>query len=551
MNKILGTKDKILFYFLIFLLTGSLIVWGFSFYYSKTRPIPAYGGEYIEGIVGQPQHLNPVISSSNSTDDDLSQIIYSSLLKYDGQGGLVNDLAESYEISDDKTVYTFHLRKDVLWHDGQNLTAQDVLFTVNLITDPAYKSPLRYNWQGIETSLIDDYTIIFKIGSPYVGLLNNLTFGILPKHIWEPISADQFHLADINLEPIGSGPYKYNSFQKDSGGNIISYKLVANPNYYQGKPYISKMTFNFYPDDDSILKAYNKKEIMGISNLAPQKISQIKLLQSTVLHKLSIPRYFAIFFNQTKSVPLAADEVREALSYATNRQEIMSSVLDGNGEPIYSPILPGMIGYSDGLEKREFDLERANKILDDGGWKLSADGVRAKNGTVLEISLFTTDWDELQKTAEIITSQWGRVGAKINVNVLSISDIQQNYIRPREYDALLFGQVLGSDPDPYSFWHSSQKKDPGLNLSLFGDSKADSLIEAGRVEFDPEKRAAIYKEFQQILAKEIPAVFLYSPDYIYPINKKVRGIGMQNLVSPAKRFSDVNLWYIKTKRIWK
>jgi peptide/nickel transport system substrate-binding protein len=495
--------------------------------------------------------LNPVISSSNSTDDDLSQIIYSSLLKYDGQGGLVNDLTESYEISDDKTLYTFHLRKDVLWHDGQNLTAQDVLFTVNLITDPAYKSPLRYNWQGIETSLPDDYTITFKISSPYVGLLNNLTFGILPKHIWEPISADQFHLADINLEPIGSGPYKYSSFQKDSGGNIISYKLVANPTYYQGKPFISKITFNFYPDEDSILAAYNKKEIMGISNLAPQKISQIKLLQSTFLHKFRIPRYFAIFFNQTKSVPLASDEVREALSYATNRQEIISSALDGNGEPIYSPIRPGMIGYSDDLEKRDFDLERANKILDDGGWKLGENGVRAKNGTVLEISLFTTEWDELQKTAELIASQWGQVGAKINVNVLSISDIQQNYIRPREYDALLFGQVLGSDPDPYSFWDSSQKKDPGLNLSLFGDSKADSLIAAGRVEFDSEKRAAIYKEFQQILAKEIPAVFLYSPDYIYPVNKKVQGVGMESLVSPAKRFSDINLWYMKTKRIWK
>ena len=528
-----------------------MVAWGLFFYVSKTDVIASPGGEYIEGIVGQPQHLNPVISSSNSTDDDLSQLIYSGLLKYDARSNLKNDLTESYEISDDKTLYTFHLRQDVLWHDGQPLTARDVLFTVNLITDPAYKSPLRYNWQGIETNLVDDYTITFGIKNPFVGLLNNFTFGVLPKHIWESVSPDKFHLADINLEPIGTGPYKYSSYQKDSGGNIISYKLSANPVYYGGKPYISKITFNFYPDDDSILAAYNKKEIMGINSLSPQKTAQIKLQQSTSLHKFIISRYFAVFFNQTKSVPLATDEVREAFSYATNREELMNKVLNGNGTPIYSPILPGMIGYSDEIEKRQFDLERANKILDDNGWSRGEDGVRAKDGVVLEINLATTDWYELQQTAEVIKEQWEKIGARINVNILSISDIQQNYIRPREYEALLFGQVLGADPDLYSFWHSTQKKDPGLNLSLFGNSTADDLIDAGRAEFDREKRASIYKEFQEIISKEVPAVFLYSPDYVYPVNKKVRGISAEIIVSPAKRFSDVNLWYIKTKRIWK
>lgn len=549
--KVLSLKEKILFYFLIALLIGSLAAWGIFFYFSKTDAIAAQGGEYIEGIVGQPQHINPVIAASNNADDDISQLVYSSLLKYNTEGGLKNDLTESYEISEDKMLYTFRLRKNVLWHDGQPLNAHDVLFTVNLITDPAYKSPLRYNWQGIETNLIDDYTITFGIKNPYVGLLNNFTFGILPKHTWETVSPDQFSLADINLEPIGSGPYKYSVFQKDSDGNIISYKLAANPNYYEDRSYISKVTFNFYPDDGSILEAYNKKEIMGISSLSPQKTAQIKLQQSTALHKFSLPRYFAVFVNQTKSVPLANDEVRESISYATNREEIINRVLGGNGQPIYSPILPGMIGYSDEIEKRQFDLDKANKILDDGGWSRGEDGFRAKNGVVLEINLVTTDWEELQQTAEMIKEQWEKIGARVNLNILSISDIQQNYIRPREYEALLFGQVLGADPDPYSFWHATQKKDPGLNLSLFGDDKADELIESGRAEFDSEKRASTYREFQQIIAKEAPAVFLYSPDYIYPVNKKVRGINAQNLVSPASRFSDIDLWYIKTKRIWK
>jgi peptide/nickel transport system substrate-binding protein len=548
---VLDLKEKILFYFLLFALIGSLLAWGLTFYFSRTKAVPAYGGEYIEGIVGQPQHINPVLSSSNNADDDIAQILYSGLLKYDAQGKLMSDLTESYDISEDKLTYTFRLRKNVSWHDGKFLTANDVLFTVNLITDPAYKSPLRYNWQGIETNLIDDYTIAFSVKNPYAGLLSNFTFGVLPKHVWENISADQFPLADLNLEPIGSGPYKFSSFQKDSNGNIISYKLLANPNYYQGKPYISKITFNFYPDEDSMLEAYNKKEISGISSLTAQKAEEIKLQQSTLAHRFNVPRYFAVFFNQTKSLPLAADEVREALAYATDRGEIIREVLSGSGQEVYGPILPGMAGYAEEIGRRELDLERANKLLDDNGWSRGEDGIRSKNGTVLEIELSTTEWDELQQTAEIIRNEWEKIGARVSVNVLGISDIQQNYIRPREYDALLFGQILGADPDPYSFWHSSQKKDPGLNLSLFGDNKSDELIESGRTEFNQEKRAGIYREFQEILAKEVPAVFLYSPSYLYPVNKKVEGIGIDNLVSPPERFSDVNLWHIKTKRVWK
>lgn len=521
------------------------------FYYSKTTAVPDFGGEYIEGVVGQPQHINPILSASNSTDDDLTQMIFSSLFKYDQQGKLVGDLAENYEISDDKLQYTVHLKKNVQWHDGQPLNAADVLFTINLIADPAYKSPLRSNWQGIESSSSDDYTLVFQIKNPYVGFLNNLTFGILPKHVWESVGPEKFPLNNLNLEPIGSGPYKYSpSYMKDSSGNILSYKLVANPNYFDSKPYISKITFNFYPDDDSVIQAYNQKEVMGISNISPKDLDQLKLQQSTLTHKFTIPRYFAVFFNQTKSVPLANDEVREALAYATDRQEIIDSVLDGNGNPVYSPILPGMLGYDENGEKITFDLDKSNSILDEKGWERGEDGFRGKDGTALEINLVTTDWPELSQTADIIKEQWEKAGAKVNISSLSVSDIQQNYIRPREYDALLFGQVLGADPDPYSFWHSSQKHDPGLNLSLFGDSDTDKLIDDGRTEFDPEKRAEIYRQFQDKLADEIPAIFLYSPDYDYPLNKKIQGIDTTNLITPSDRFATVNKWYMKTKRIW-
>jgi peptide/nickel transport system substrate-binding protein len=529
----------------------SLITWGVFLYQAKTNIIPTYGGEYIEGIVGQPQHINPVLSLSNNTDDDLSQLIFSDLMKYDPKGNLMNDLAESYEISDDKTTYTVRLKQNVLWHDGQKLTADDVFFTINLITDPSYKSPLRYSWQSIETNIVDDYTLTFKIKNPHAGFLNNLTFGILPKHIWENIQPDNFPLASLNLEPIGSGPYKFASMQKDSAGNIISYKMAANPNYFLGKPYISKITFNFYSDDDSILTAYNQKEIMGINSLSAQKIPNIKNIRSTFVHKFNLPRYFAIFFNQNKSLVLTNPEIREALNLATNKEEITQKVLLGNGYVVNSPLLKDMLGYSEKIGKVDFNLEKANKLLDEKGWNRGNDGTRVKDDVILEINLVTADWAELSQTAEIIKSQWEKIGAKVNLNIFSISDIQQNYIRPREYDALLFGQGLGGDSDLYSFWHSSQKKDPGLNFSMFGDDETDALIEKGRGEFDAEKRAEIYRDFQEQLVKKNLAVFLYSSAYIFPARSSVQGIDIQNLVSPSWRFSDTNTWFIKTKRVWK
>jgi peptide/nickel transport system substrate-binding protein len=547
----LSFKEKLLFYFLLLLFVSSSIGWGTVFYYSKTKAVPTYGGEYIEGIVGQPLYINPLLSPSNETDADLSQLIYSSLFKYDGTGNAVPDLVENYDLSEDKMTYTMHLKENVRWHDGENFGADDVIFTINSISNPIYKSPLRGSWQGIETKLIDNLTIEFKIETPYVGFLNDLTFGILPKHLWEAINPENFSLNSLNLKPIGTGPYKYSAIQKDSKDNILSYKLVSNPDYFSGRPYISKMTFNFYLDEQSALDALNRKEIMGIGIISSENIDGIKNQKTVVTYQSEIPRYFAVFLNQTKSIPLASDEVREALNYATDRGEIINTVLGGLGQEIHSPFLPGMIGYSPDASKTNFDLEKANKILDDNEWKRGEDGVRAKDDVALEVNLSTTDWEELVKTAQLLKAQWEKIGVRVNINSYPISDVQENYIRPREYEALLFGQVVGADPDPYYFWHSDNKKDPGLNLSLFGNSEGDKLIDEGRVEFDSEKRAQDYKDFQEILFKELPAVFLYSPNYIYPVNNRVQGISIDTLISPSNRFSQANSWYIKTKRVKK
>jgi len=544
-------REKIAVNVLILIIIASLVGTVLGFYYHYTKKIPVPGGEYNEGVVGQPLYINPVLAGGNDADSNLAALIYSSLFRYDSSGKLIPDLAESFELSDDKLTYTVHLKKEVKWHNGESFSADDILFTIQAIQDPAFKSPLRQSWQGVGVEIADENTIRFILQTPYAFFLNNLTVGILPRHIWETVAPGSFPLAEYNLRPVGTGPYRFLDFEKDNEGNILSYTLEASENYYGQKPYITNMMFSFYFDEESLLQAYNDKQVFGMSYISPANLAGVKSKRSSHIISINIPRYFAIFFNQQKSKILASREVRKALSLATDRQAIIRDVLSGEGKEIFSPITPGTFGYTDEVKKFEFDLGKANETLDNEGWKRGDDGFRKKDNLLLEFSLVTTDWPDLAETAEALRLQWEAIGVKVNVESLPVADIQQNYIRPREYDALLFGQVLGVDPDPYVFWHSSQTRDPGLNLALYSNQNVDKNLEKIRQETDEGKRAELLKEFQKTATDDVPALFLYSPNYLYIVNKKVEGVSIQSMATPEKRFADVENWYVKTKRVRK
>jgi peptide/nickel transport system substrate-binding protein len=547
----LSNKERIMVGWLIIIAIASLVVSAVAVYYHYTKVVPIAGGDYTEGVVGQPLYVNPVLASANDADADLCALIYSGLFKYDADGKIVPDLAESYEVTNDKLTYTVHLKKDVKWHDGEPFSAADVLFTIQAIQDPAFKSPLRQSWQGVGVEMVDDNTIHFLLQTPYAFFLNNLSVGILPKHIWETIAPGNYPLAEYNLRPVGTGPYKFVNFDKDGEGNILSYQLAANEEYYSDKPYITNFNLSFYYDEDSMAEAYNNKQIFGMSYVSPSKVPNIKSRRSSDIHSINIPRYFAVFFNQQKSKVLADIEVRKALSMAIDRQTIVKEVLSGEGKEIYSPIPPGTFGFTDDVIKYSFDVEKANKTLEDDGWKKGDDGFRAKNGQPLEFKMETTDWPDLTQTADILKQEWAAVGAKVDYESLPVTDIQQNFIRPREYEALLFGQMLGVDPDPFAFWHSSQTHDPGMNLALYHNPDVDKLLEKIRQEIDPASRLDLYKKFQQDVASDVPAAFLYSPNYLYVTSKKVQGVDINSVTTPDRRFSDVTKWYVRTKRVKK
>lgn len=527
-----------------------MLFWIGAIYVSMTNPVPASGGIYTEGVAGQPAYVNPLLSQTSEADADIASIVYSGLFSYDADGQLQPNLAESYEVSEDSLNYTVKLKNGVKWHDGQDLTADDVAFTFNIVQDPAYKSPLRQNWQGVAVAASDAHTLVFSLKKPYFGFLENLTVGILPKHIWENIAPEKFALAEYNLSPIGSGPYQFYGFKKDSNGNILTYEVRAFAGYFAQVPYISKVIFRFYVDGDEMADAYSRKEVLGISNAVSEQESRLQDRKSTHISELHQPRLFSVFFNATKSVALAHKEIRQALAYGTNRQEIINQVLNGRGEPISSPFLTQMKGFADSESADIFDRSKAESILNDNGWEMK-DGVREKGGTQISFTLTTPDWPELVKTADILRKQWESLGVRVDVKVLSVSDLQQNALRPREYDALLFGEATSFNSDPYSFWHSSQKHDPGLNLSMFDNKDADDLLAQARETLNDDERLDKYKKFLGIIADEMPAVFLYSPSYLYVVNSQVQGIETKNINTPSNRLQGITSWYIDTDRVLK
>ena len=254
------------------LILSSGIGWIWYWRVQNTVVIPNYGGEYSEAIIGSPQFINPILISANDADRDLSALIYSGLTKYEGNGNIVPDLAESYEISGDGFAYTFHLRKDVKWHDGEKFSADDIIFTVNAILNSDYGSPLRLNWQGVDVEKQDDHTVVFKLSKPHFQFIEKTAIGILPRHIWEAIDPKNINLADANLKPIGTGPFVFSKFTKDKLGNIISYTLNANENFYNGKPYLASVSLYFYEDEEKALDAYKKALVLDKDNKDYQKL---------------------------------------------------------------------------------------------------------------------------------------------------------------------------------------------------------------------------------------------------------------------------------------
>lgn len=529
--KILSIWEKRIFIFLFIVL-----VIGFGFlareiYIKSTKPAPIAGGNISIAEIGEPKLINPIFAKS-SQDKDIVNLVFSGLFARDKKRELIPDIVQKWEISEDRKTYTFHLNPKAEWHDGISVISDDLIFTASLISDPDYAGPLRGLFENVILEKVDDYTVRFILEEPYAPFLNSLTFGILPSHILSNVPLDEMEENEFNLFPVGSGPYKVEDINLTGKKKQII--LERNPNHQNRTPLVSEITFKFYDDFDKALKAYNSGEVSGLSNVPHGFVERVKDIKDLNLYKLTPSSYMVLFFNLSSQY-LNDKSIREAVAAGINKGEIIQKVISGQGEEVIGPFLPefDFIGYTDQVKIISFNPELSKAFLEKKG---------------LQFNLVTSTDTDSVKIAEVLKEQLDRVGVEINIISVDSLTIQTDYISPRKYDLLLFGENLGPDPDPYPFWHSSQIGTGKLNLAGFKSDEVDSLLEQARTNDALLFRKEKYETFQKIIAEEIPAVFLFRPYHFFAVNNNVKDVGETRVVTSSDKFYQVHNWYIKVGR---
>ncbi len=557
-----SATEKAIFGLLVILACVSALILATKASATFMSEVPAYGGELREGEVGLPRTINPVFAVSD-VDRDLSALVYSGLTKYE-KGSFIPDIAQSWTVSSDGLTYDFILKKGLTFQDGSELTSDDVAFTVQKIQDPLLKSPRQGDWANITVKQISSSEIQFTLKQPYSGFLANTTIGIIPKHIWDAVNDDQFIFSQYNIQPVGSGPYKVDAIDRDSGGIPVSYRLISWKDYTSKRPFISTISFYFFSREDKALSALNDGTIDSLPSIDPVEAKKLasNTAEGYTILETPLPRIFGVFFNQTQSAILADPVVRNALDMATDRSAIIDSVLSGYGTSAHGPIPTRLLSDLGVVldTTNDFDtaqITSAQALLEKNGWRKNSSGIYEKKSsksktasTTLSFDIYTADAPDLVATAKLLKAQWLALGALVDVQIFEPSDLYQNVIRTRKYDALLFGEQIGKDRDLYAFWHSSQRNAPGLNVAMYTNSKVDAVLTDIRTTASTTVMINDYKKLDQLIQADLPALFLYSPDFIYAVPKTLAGIHLDSIITPADHWNSITSWYTETEKVW-
>ena len=516
-------------------------------------PEPASGGIYTEALVGSFGRLNPLLDLNNSADRDVDRLIFSGLIKFDSRGIPQPDLAESWGVSADGIMYNLTLRPNAVWQDGTPITSDDVLFTISLLRSEysAYSADVRSMWDQVEITRLDDKNIKFTLPEPFVPFLDFLTFGVLPKHLLETVSADQLSSTAFNLAPVGSGPYKFDHLTVENG-QITGVVLTVSESYYGQIPYIEQVVFRYYQDMDAALAAYNQGEVLGISQVPADDLSSICSNQNLACYSSRIPRLTLVLFNLgNNDVPFFQDKkIRRALMTGLNRQWMVDYPLHGQAVVADSPLLPLTWAYYDGVEHIAFDSDAAINELKTAGYVLTPEGtVRAKDNVALSFTMVYPDDAMHTQLAQSIQQNWAAIGVDVKLQAVAYESLFTDYLTPRAYQAALVDLDLSRsyDPDPYPFWHQAEITG-GQNYSQWDNRTASEYLEQARVVADQNIRARLYRNFQVIFARELPALPLYYPIYTYGVDQRVQGVQAIPLFEPADRFNDISNWFLVTRR---
>jgi len=538
----LSLGDLTLFYLLAILLGVASLFGLYALEQSLLEEIPAYGGTLIEGEIGSPRFINPLLAISDA-DSDLSALTYAGLMGLSGTGALVPVLAKDFTISADGKAYTFTLRQNAKFSDGTPVTATDVVFTVQKAQDPGLKSPEYANWSGVRTEAVDRQTVRFTLSKAYAPFLGLTTLGILPAHLWQNISDEEFPFSTLETNPVGAGPFKIGSVSRDASGLIESISLVENPYYAPGRSYLDGIRFNFYSHFEDLASA-----------LAKGAIESAYDVQASGALTAPYARVFGIFWNSSDQRFFARAEVRKALSLAIDRQAIVNTVLGGYATAIMGPVPPGGQIKQVPIPQSNNSTEAAARILEDAGWTYDGSARVWKNAndkqTIDGITIRTSNVPELKNVASAVKADWERLGVSVDIELYEPGDLSQNVIRPRKYGALLYGMVIGRDQDLYAFWDSQEINDPGLNIALYANKTVDALLEDARGSADQEMRIANLQKIEDIVASEYPAAFIYAPNFTYAVPNDLKGVELPQIITPADRFATIASWYRLADKVW-
>ncbi len=557
LGKFLSVKERIIVYLCLLVGLGALAFISFTFYKQKVELVPAAGNSYEEGLVGNPQYINPLYASLNDADADLEKLIFSRLFTKDEAGHMIPDLVESFSLSDDKKAYTIKLRP-AYWHNGNPVTVDDVIFTFNTLINPDYKSPLKDRYTGVSLTKLDDQTIVFNLQEPYREFPRLLDFGIMPASEWEAITSETITLTELNIKPIGSGPFSFKSLIKSKNGTIRSYTIERNKNYYGTASYLDEITFKFFPTKEEMIAALNNGQISGLTYLDSERASSIITKNSLDYHQVALPELVALFFNLKSKNLINDKKIRQALAAALD-QDFLTQKTVGRWGIASQTLLPSFVPGNDNLFK--FDPEKTKNLLAETGWQKKTiteqDLEQAKqepaNGEIIKVGvgewyfkdnkaliIYLVAPEKFKNLADNIVASWQELGIKTELSLKTNDDFTKDILNTGQFEALLYSMTINQG-DPYSLW----QKDSSQNISGWNKPEIAQALEEARLS-DEITAADRYHHFLAAAADEVPASPLYWQAYVYPQSKKIKGFNKQTLEDPSERFNQANYWYSKT-----
>ena len=498
---------------------------------------PAYGDEIVIGSSSEPSNLIPMLSS-DSASHEVSGFVFNGLIKYDKDLTLIGDLAENWDISPDGLTITFHLKKGVRWHDGVEFTADDVLFGYKIIIDDNTPSAYKEDFLQVKTAeVLDKYTFKVTYEKPFAPALSSWgSLIVLPKHILE---GKDITKSEMVRHPIGTGPFKFKEWIP--GQKIL---LTYNQDYFEGRPYLDGVIYRIIPDPATLFLELKSGGLdwSGVTPLQYKKQTDDEYFKKNY-SKFKYPSFTYTYLGFNLKHPWFSDKkIRQAIAYAIDKEEIIKGVLLGLASPSTGPYVPNTWPYNPNVKKYEYNPDKAKELLKEAGWQdVDGDGILEKDGKKFEFTILTNMGNTIRiKTATIIQYRLNKIGIKVNIRQLEWSAFINWFIDKKRFEAVILGWSIGLDPDQYDIWHSSKTKEKELNFVSFKNSEVDELLEKGRRVFDVEERKKAYFRIQEILAEELPYVFLYVPDALPIVSSRFQGI----CPAPIGIGYNIEKWYV-------